>query len=120
MNVDENSLKYIDKDGNYFTGDWGWIGDVEFNQSADGTVIMYPVMRASGMNGVDGSASANNNWGDHVWGNPSKAANGSTKYTFRELLLLGGDWGGVYCGISCLYGYYALSNSGWDCASRSV
>lgn len=119
MNVDENSLKYIDKDGNYFTGDWGWIGDVEFNQSADGTVIMYPVMRASGMNGVDGSASANNNWGDHVWGNPSKAANGSTKYTFRELLLLGSGFGS-YCGISCLHGGVALSNSGWSYASRSV
>lgn len=120
MNVDENSLKYIDKDGNYFTGDWGWIGDVEFNQSADGTVIMYPVMRASGMNGVDGSASANNNWGDHVWGNPSKAANGSTKYTFRELLLLGVYGGGCACGISCLYGGGSLSLGSWDYASRSV
>lgn len=120
MNVDENSLKYIDKDGNYFTGDWGWIGDVEFNQSADGTVIMYPVMRASGMNGVDGSASVNNNWGDHVWGNPSKAANGSTKYTFRELLLLGNGWGGNYGGISCLYGNGALSDGYWYYASRSV
>lgn len=119
MNVDENSLKYIDKDGNYFTGDWGWIGDVEFNQSADGTVIMYPVMRASGMNGVDGSASANNNWGDYVWGNPSKAANGSTKYTFRELLLLGVRYGNG-CGISYLAGDYALSSSLWRCASRSV
>lgn len=119
MNVDENSLKYIDKDGNYFTEDWGWIGDVEFNQSADGTVIMYPVMRASGMNGVDGSASANNNWGDYVWGNPSKAANGSTKYTFRELLLLGHGYGNL-CGISCLYSYYALSSSYWGYASRSV
>ena len=119
MNVDENSLKYIDKDGNYFTGEWGWIGDVEFNQSADGTVIMYPVMRASGMNGVDGSASANNNWGDYVWGFPSKAANGSTKYTFRELLLLS-CWNGNGCGISFLYGSYALSGSGWYCASRSV
>lgn len=120
MNVDENSLKYIDKDGNYFTGDWGWIGDVEFNQSADGTVIMYPVMRASGMNGVDGSASANNNWGDHVWGNPSKAANGSTKYTFRELLLLGSLGGGSHCGFSSLYGHGSLSHSSWRCASRSV
>jgi len=119
MNVDENSLKYIDKDGNYFAGDWGWIGDVEFNQSADGTVIMYPVMRASGMNGVDGSASANSNWGDHVWGNPSKAANGSTKYTFRELLLLGVAWYGG-CGISCLNGHYALSHCLWGYASRSV
>ena len=120
MNVDENSLKYIDKDGNYFTGDWGWIGDVEFNQSADGTVIMYPVMRASGMNGVDGSASANNNWGDYVWGNPSKAANGSTKYTFRELLLLGNYWSGSHCGVSCLNSSNTLSNSSWNCASRSV
>ena len=120
MNVDENSLKYINKDGNYFAGDWGWIGDVEFNQSADGTVIMYPVMRASGMNGVDGSASANSNWGDNVWGNPSKAANGSTKYTFRELLPLGGYGHGSYYGISCLNGYNALSHSYWDCASRSV
>ena len=120
MNVDENSLKYIDKDGNYFAGDWGWIGDVEFNQSADGTVIMYPVMRASGMNGVDGSASANSNWGDHVWGNPSKAANGSTKYTFRELLLLGGDGLGNYYGISVLHGGCTLSYGAWHCASRSV
>lgn len=120
MNVDENSLKYIDKDGKYFTGEWGWIGDVEFNQSADGTVIMYPVMRASGMNGVDGSASANNNWGDYVWGNPSKAANGSTKYSFRELLLLGSRGDGNLCGISCLVGSYALSFGSWSCASRSV
>ena len=120
MNVDENSLKYIDKDGNYFAGDWGWIGDVEFNQSADGTVIMYPVMRASGMNGVDGSASANSNWGDYVWGNPSKAANGSTKYTFRELLLLGDCWYGGNCGISCLHSHYSLSASRWHFASRSV
>ena len=120
MNVDENSLKYIDKDGNYFTGDWGWIGDVEFNQSADGTVIMYPVMRASGMNGVDGSASVNNNWGDHVWGNPSKAANGSTKYTFRELLLLGNCGNGSSCGISCLNSSGPLSYGAWDFASRSV
>lgn len=120
MNVDENSLKYIDKDGNYFTGDWGWIGDVEFNQSADGTVIMYPVMRASGMNGVDGSSSANNNWGDHVWGNPSKAENGSTKYTFRELLHLGGNWLGGNYGISSLSSSGALSGGYWDYASRSV
>lgn len=120
MNVDENSLKYIDKDGNYFAGDWGWIGDVEFNQSADGTVIMYPVMRASGMNGVDGSASANSNWGDYVWGNPSKAANGSTKYTFRELLLLGNYWSGNLCGISYLSSLAALSYGYWYYASRSV
>lgn len=120
MNVDENSLKYIDKDGNYFTRDWGWIGDVEFNQSADGTVIMYPVMRASGMNGVDGSASANNNWGDYVWGNPSKAENGSTKYTFRELLLLGSNGHGGHYGVSCLHSGCTLSHSYWRYASRSV
>ena len=55
INLDENSYLYKDTNGNFFNGDWGWVGDVEIEQNADGKLLMYSVMRAAGINGKGSS-----------------------------------------------------------------
>ena len=55
INLDENSYLYKDLNGNFFNGDWSWVGDVEIEQNADGKLLMYPVMRAAGINGKGSS-----------------------------------------------------------------
>jgi hypothetical protein len=50
-NLDENSYLYKDATGNFFNGDWGWVGDVEIEQTPEGKLSMWAVMRAAGING---------------------------------------------------------------------
>lgn len=55
VNLDENSYLYKDANGNFFNGEWGWVGDVEIEQNADGKLSMWTVMRAAGINGKGSS-----------------------------------------------------------------
>ena len=114
VNLDENSYLYKDANGNFFNGDWGWVGDVEIVQDSNGKLSMYPVMRAGGINGMADSTGNSVNFGDHVWGQPAAPTNGTTKYSYRELLLCGNFYLGASCGIACLNAHYGLANGYWD------
>ena len=97
--------------------DWGWIADIEIEQTADGTMLMYPAMTCHGIRGISSTSNASTNVGDLVWGQPATTATaGTTKYSYRELLLCGSYGHGSSCGIACLYAYYGLATGNWDCS----
>ena len=101
-NLDENSYLYKDAAGDFFNGSWGWIGDVEIEQTAEGKLLMHHVMRSAGINGKAFSANANTNTGDDVRGQPAEPTNGNTKYSYKESLLGSNYVYGVGCGITYL------------------
>ena len=117
INVDPTSLSYFDVNGNAVSRDWGWVADVEFEQMQDGTMLMYPAMTCQGIRGIASTQNASTNVGDHVWGQPATTATaGTTKYSYRELLLCGHYSNGTFCGIACLHAGYGLTAGSWYCS----
>ena len=120
VNLDENSYLYKDASGNFFNGQWGWVGDVEIVQDSNGKLLMYPVMRSAGINGKGDSAGDNFSYGDNVWGLPTEASARTTKYSYRELLLCGDGGSGAGCGVACLNTLHDLASCGWHFSRSSM
>ena len=117
LNLDPTSLSYFDVNGNAVSRDWGWVADVEFEQMQDGTILMYPAMTCQGIRGIASTSNGSTNVGDYVWGQPATSATvGTTKYSYRELLLCGGYGHGSGCGFACLHANFGLTYGYWDCS----